>query len=73
MVGSLPFRLKDRKAGVFGMSACGADAHATYRQRPEMLLPPAKPHECSRITSKFTVRPEFEVTVWRRRRSGVKF
>ena len=65
--------LEGRKAGVLEMSAYGAGGHAIYRQRPEMLLPPAKLHECLRIASKFSVRPEFEVTVWRRRRLGVKF
>lgn len=72
MVSTLPC-LGGRKAGVLGMIACGADVHAIYRQRPEMLLPPANPHECSRIASKFTVRHEFDMTVRRRRGFGVKF
>lgn len=73
MVGALPFRLGDRTAGVLGMNACGANVHAIYRQRPEVLLPPAKPHECSRIALEITVRPEVDVTVRRSRRMGVKF
>jgi hypothetical protein len=43
------------------------------RQRPRMPLSPANPHECSRIASKFTVRPDFGVTVRRGRRLGVEF
>jgi hypothetical protein len=55
------------------MNGCGADVRAIYRLRPEVLLPPAKPHECSPIALEFTVRPEVDVTVRRRRRKGVKF
>ena len=36
-------------------------------------LSPANPHECSRIASKFTVKPNFGATAKRRRRFGVKF
>ena len=54
------------------MSDCGADDDAISRHRPEVLLPPANPHECSRIASKFTVRPDFGVTVERHRKLAVK-
>jgi hypothetical protein len=37
------------------MNGCGADVRAIYRLRPEVLLPPAKPHECSPIALEFTV------------------
>ena len=55
------------------MNDCGAVAHAVYRQRLKVLLPPANPHECWRIDSKFTVRPNFDMTVKRRRKFGDKF
>jgi hypothetical protein len=48
------------------MSGCGADVRAIDRQRPKVLLMPAKPHECSRIASKFAAGPNFDVTVERR-------
>lgn len=55
------------------MNDGGAVAHAIYRQHPKMLLSPAKPHECSRIGSRFTVWPNFDATVKPRRKFGVKF
>jgi len=64
MIGAPP-PFGNRNAAALQMKRSGA-VHKIYRQRLEMLLPPSNPHECSRIASKLTVRPEFEVTVWRR-------
>jgi hypothetical protein len=44
------------------MNGCGAEVDSIYRQPPKVQLPPANPHECWRIASKFTVRPNFAVT-----------
>ena len=55
------------------MNDRGAVVHAVYRQWPKVLQAPANPHEYWRIASKFTVRPDFDVTVKRRRSFGVKF
>jgi hypothetical protein len=55
------------------MNGCDAEVHAIYRQPPKVQLPPANPHECWRIASEFTVRPNFEATAKRSKKFGVKF
>lgn len=68
-----PLHLVGPNAEALGVNGYGAELHAIYRQLPEVRLLPANPHECTRIAAKFTVRADFELTVKRRQRIGVKF
>lgn len=68
-----PLRPGDRRAELPGTNGGVAIVHAVCRQRPKVLLLHAKPHECSRIASKFTVRPDFDVTVKYRRKFCFQF
>jgi hypothetical protein len=46
---------------------------AIYRPQSQMMQLPANPHECWRIASEITVRPDFGITVKHRQKSGAKF
>ena len=68
-----PLLLVERTVDEHGVRKRAAERAAIYRQRPRVMQLPTIPHECWRIALQFTVGPDFAVTVWRRRRFGVKF
>jgi hypothetical protein len=65
--------LGERDVEELGEHKRAAVQGAIYRQQSQMMQLPANPHECWRIASEITVRPDFGMTVKHRQKSGAKF